>query len=68
MSDIICMFIASLLHWNVNLFFQLFNIILEYSCLGEGIGNPLKYSCLKNPMERGAWKATVHGVAKNGHD
>ena len=31
---------------------------------GEGIGNPLQYSCLGNPMGRGAWKATVHGVAK----
>ena len=32
---------------------------------GEGIGNPLQYSCLENPMDRGAWWATVHGVAKN---
>ena len=32
--------------------------------LGEGIGNPLQYSCLGNPMDRGAWWATVHGVAK----
>ena len=31
---------------------------------GEGNGNPLQYSCLKNPMERGAWQATAHGVAK----
>ena len=31
---------------------------------GEGNGNPLKYSCLKNPMDRGAWQATGHGVAK----
>ena len=28
-------------------------------------GNPLQYSCLENPMDRGAWQATVHGVAKN---
>ena len=28
-------------------------------------GNPLQYSCLKNPMDRGAWRATVHGVTKN---
>ena len=35
---------------------------------GEGNGNPLQYSCLGNPMNRGAWWATVHGVAKNGHD
>ena len=32
---------------------------------GEGNGNPLQYSCLENPMEGGAWKATVHGVAKS---
>ena len=29
---------------------------------GEGNGNPLQYSCLGNPMDRGAWQATVHGV------
>ena len=32
---------------------------------GEGNGNPLQYSCLENPMGRGAWRATVHGVAKS---
>ena len=31
----------------------------------EGSGNPLQYSCLKNPIDRGAWKAAVHGVAKS---
>ena len=31
---------------------------------GEGNGNPLQYSCLGNPMDRGAWWAVVHGVAK----
>ena len=31
---------------------------------GEGNGNPLQYSYLENSMDRGAWKATVHGVAK----
>ena len=30
---------------------------------GEGNGNPLLYSCLQNPMDRGTWWATVHGVA-----
>ena len=34
-------------------------------CPGEGNGNPLQYSCLGNPMDRGAWQATVHGVTKN---
>ena len=32
---------------------------------GEGNGSPLQYSCLENPMDRGAWWATVHGVAKS---
>ena len=31
---------------------------------GEGKGNPLQYSCLQNPMDRGAWWATVHGTTK----
>ena len=37
---------------------------LGRSC-GEGNGNPLQYSCLENPTDRGAWRATVHGVAKS---
>jgi len=32
---------------------------------GEGNGYPLQYSCLEKPMDRGAWQATVHGVAKS---
>ena len=32
---------------------------------GEGNSNPLQYSCLGNPMDRGAWRAIVHGVTKN---
>ena len=32
---------------------------------GEGNGNPLQYSCLENPMDRGVWWATVHAVAKS---
>ena len=32
---------------------------------GEGNGNPLQYSCLENPMDRGAWQAAVHRVAKS---
>ena len=35
---------------------------------GGGHGNPLQYSCLENPMDRGAWWATVHGVARVFHD
>jgi len=36
--------------------------------IGEGNGNPLQYSCLGNPMDRGAWRATVHGAARVRHD
>ena len=32
---------------------------------GEGNGNPLQDYCLENPMDRGAWSATIHGVAKS---
>ena len=32
---------------------------------GEGHGNPLQHSCLENPMDGGAWRATVHGVGKS---
>ena len=35
---------------------------------GEGNGYPLQYSCLENPMDRGAWRATVHGVTRVGHN
>ena len=35
---------------------------------GEGNGNPLQYSCLENPMKRGVWQATVHGIARVEHD
>ena len=32
---------------------------------GEGNGNPLQYSCLENPMDKGSWWVTVHGVTKS---
>ena len=35
---------------------------------GEGNGNPLQYSWLENPMDRGAWRATVHGSQRLRHD
>ena len=35
---------------------------------GEANGNTLQYSCLENPMDRGAWWATVHGITRVGHD
>ena len=35
---------------------------------GGGHGNPVQYSCLENPMDRGAWQATVHRSQRVGHD
>ena len=35
---------------------------------GEGNDSPLQYSCLENPMDRGAWWATVNGLKRVGHD
>ena len=48
---------------------HLFSLYQFYSlgyrpCSGEGNGTPLQYSCLENPMDGGAWKAAVHGVAE----
>ena len=36
-----------------------------HACVGEGNGNPLQYSCLENPLDRGAWWAAVHRVAQS---
>ena len=36
--------------------------------LEEDMGNPVQYSCLKNPVDRGAWQATVPGVTRVGHN
>ena len=41
---------------------------IVYMISGKGNGNPLQYSCLEKPMDRGAWWATVHGVTGVGHD
>ena len=41
------------------------DIAIRIADSGEGNGTPLQYSCLENPMDGGAWKATVHGVAKS---
>ena len=35
------------------------------SCLGEGNGNPLRYSCLENPRDGGAWLASIYGIAQS---
>ena len=37
----------------------------SFSCIGEGNGNPLHYSCLENPRNGGAWWATIYGVAQS---
>ena len=53
--------------WNMACFVHTF-FFLNYSssaAFGEGTGTPLQYSCLENPMDRGAWWAAVHGVAKS---
>ena len=47
------------MHTDIN---KWFNEVLKP---GEGNGNPLQYSYLQNPRDRGAWQATVYGVAKN---
>jgi len=44
------------------------NVSLRLYPVGEGNGNPLWYSCLENPMNTGAWQATVYGVAKVRHE
>ena len=48
--------------WNVG---DLSSILGLGRSPGEGNGNPLLYSCLENPVDRGAWQATVHGVSKS---
>ena len=46
-------------------FYYVFLLLLVYRNIGEGNGTPLRYSCLENPMDGGAWWAPVLGVAKN---
>ena len=41
------------------------NCLVVIILVGEGNGNPLQYSCLENPMDRGAWSAAVHGVTRS---
>ena len=42
-----------------------FIFTFSLSCIGEGNGNPLQYSCLENPRDGGAWWAAVYGVAQS---
>ena len=48
--------------WEAHIYAQVFSYV------GIGNDNPLQYSCLENPMDREAWKATVHGVTRVRHD
>ena len=41
------------------------SLSLSLSCIGEGNGNPLQCSCLKNPRDRGAWLASIYGIAQS---
>ena len=43
----------------------MYSLLIIATISGEGDGTPLQYSCLENPMDGGAWKAAVHGVAKS---
>ena len=41
------------------------NRVTSLSCIGEGNGNPLQYSCLENPSDGGAWWAAIYGVTQS---
>ena len=47
---------------------QMTSLSLSIAPFAEGNGNQLQCSCLENPMDRGAWQATVHGVTKSQHN
>ena len=49
---------------SINIFYYCDYVTITH-LIGEGHDNPLQYSCLENPMDRGAWWATVHGVTKS---
>ena len=71
--------LPSLIHWNLPFCFPRSSDSKASACNagdmgsipgsgrspGEGHGNPLQYSCLENPMDKGAWQATVHGVPRS---
>ena len=60
-SSLLCV-ICSSVGYSISWWFLL---LLRSISLGEGDGTPLQYFCLENPMDRGAWWAAVHGVAKS---
>ena len=53
---------ASEKHWSIN---SDHNRHSPYLHVGEGNGNPLQYSCLENPRDRGAWWAAIYGIAQS---
>ena len=53
------------LNLRIHVFYQFWKIFTYFQTVGGGNGNPLQYSCLENPMDGGAWWATVHRVAKS---
>ena len=69
----VCTFIPECIHMCACTHRCKYECVLTYMCLwayvlfryGEGNGTPLQYSCLENPMDRGAWWAVVHGVARS---
>ena len=55
------MYIYIYIHTHTHIYIYIY----IYSYIGEGNGNPLQYSCLENPLDRGAWWAAVYGVAQS---
>ena len=72
-NESVCTFIPECIHMCACTHRCKYACVLTYMCLwayvlfryGEGNGTPLQYSCLENPMDRGAWWAVVHGVARS---
>ena len=67
----VCVYTNTLIYVYINIFIFIYIYIYihvylyTHAHIGEGKGNPLQYSCLENPMDTGAWWATVHGVPKS---
>ena len=51
-------------HWVSQSQMQMKRLIM-HACIGEGNGNPLQYSCLESPRDRGAWWAAIYGVTQS---
>ena len=58
-------FVNKLIYYFLDSMYKWYSICLWLTSLGEGNGNPLQYSCLENPRDRGAWWAVVYGVAQS---